>query len=84
MRSFFTYLGHVSLLKKFFIEARNIAVYLLRYLRGDSLSAIGKVFDIESYSAVSSIIERLKARMHTEKKLLRKVEVIRKRFMRQK
>ena len=64
-------------------EARNMAVYLLRYLRGDSLSAIGKVFDIESYSTVSSIIERLKTRMQTEKKLLRRVEEIRKRLMRQ-
>jgi chromosomal replication initiation ATPase DnaA len=61
-----------------------MAVYLLRYLRGDSLSAIGKVFDIDSYSTVSSIIERLKTRMQTEKKLLRKVEVIKKGFMRQK
>jgi REP element-mobilizing transposase RayT len=64
-------------------EARNMAIYLVRYLRGDSLTAIGKVFDIQSYSTVSSIIERFKVRMRTERKLMRKVEGIKKSFMRQ-
>jgi hypothetical protein len=64
-------------------EARNMAIYLLRYLRGDSLTTIGKVFDIQSYSTASSIIERFKARMQTERKLIRKVEGIRKATMRQ-
>ncbi len=64
-------------------EARNMAIYLLRYLRGDSLAAIGKVFGIQSYSTVSSIIERFKVRMRMERKLTRKVEGIRKGFMRQ-
>jgi hypothetical protein len=59
-------------------EERNMAIYLLRYLRGDSLSSIGKVFDIQSYSTVGSIIERFKVRMQSERKLLRKVEEIRK------
>ena len=59
-------------------EARNMAIYLLRYLRGDSLTSIGKVFDIQSYSTVSSIIERFKVRMQTEQKLLKKVEETRK------
>lgn len=64
-------------------EARNMVIYLLRYIRGDSLTAIGKVFDIQSYSTVSSIIERFKVRMRTDRKLLRKVEGIRSGFMRQ-
>jgi chromosomal replication initiation ATPase DnaA len=64
-------------------EAQNIAIYLLRYFRGDSLTAIGKVFDIQSYSTVSSIIERFKGRMKTDRNLLRKVEKIRRGFMRQ-
>jgi hypothetical protein len=33
-----------------------MAIYLQRYLRGDSLTTIGKVFDIQSYSTVGSII----------------------------
>ncbi len=64
-------------------EARNMAIYLLRYLRGDSLTTIGKVFDIQSYSTVSTIIERFKVRMQTERKLIRKVEETRKALMRQ-
>jgi chromosomal replication initiation ATPase DnaA len=64
-------------------EARNLAIYLLRYLRGDSLATIGKEFEIHNYSTVSSVIERFKVRMQTERKLLRDVEKIRKTIMRQ-
>jgi REP element-mobilizing transposase RayT len=64
-------------------EARNMAIYLLRYLRGDSLTTIGKVFNIQSYSTVSSIIERFKVRMQTERKIMRKVEGTKKALMRQ-
>jgi chromosomal replication initiation ATPase DnaA len=63
-------------------EARNLAIYLLRYLRGESLTGIGKVFDIRSYSTVSSIIERFKVRIQTERPLLRKVEGAKKTLMR--
>ncbi len=42
------------------------------------MTSIGKVFDIQSYSTVSSIIERFKVRMQTEQKLLKKVEETRK------
>jgi chromosomal replication initiation ATPase DnaA len=59
-----------------------MAIYLLRYLRGDSLTTIGKVFDIQSYSTVSSIIERFKIRIQADRKLLRNVEGIRKAIMR--
>ena len=64
-------------------EARNMAIYLLRHLRGDSLSGIGKVFGIASYSTVSSIIDRFKVRMRSERKLMRRVEGVKKMFMRQ-
>jgi hypothetical protein len=64
-------------------EDRNMSIYLLRYLRGDSLATIGKVFGVQSYSTVSSIIERFKVRTKTERKLIRKVDRIRELFMRQ-
>ena len=63
--------------------ALKMAIYLLRYLRGDSLTAIGKVVDIQSYSTVSSMIERFKARMESERNLLRNVEGVKKVVMRQ-
>lgn len=64
-------------------EARNMAIYMTRYLRGESLTAIGRIFDIQSYSTVSSIIERFKVRLHAERKLLRKVKEVRLTLMRQ-
>jgi len=38
-------------------EARNVAIYLLRQLRGSKLKKIGTEFGISSYSTVSTIIE---------------------------
>jgi putative transposase len=58
-------------------EARGMALYLVRYLRGASLTSIGKEFEINSYSTVSSIIERFKAQIQADRKLSRKVERVR-------
>lgn len=52
-------------------------------MRGRSLNDIGEAFDIGSYSTVSSIIERLKVRMHADRKLSRKVEKLKTVLMRQ-
>ncbi|MCK5508688.1 MAG: transposase, partial [Desulfobacterales bacterium] len=41
-----------------FNEPRNIAVYLLRQIRGESLNNIGEQFNIKAYSTVSSILRR--------------------------
>jgi putative transposase len=40
-------------------EPRNIAVYLLRQIRGETLYNIGEQFNIKAYSTVSSIIRRV-------------------------
>ena len=37
-------------------EARNVAIYLLRQLRGSELKGIGTEFGISSYSTLSTII----------------------------
>ena len=37
-------------------EPRNIAICLARRLRGDSLDAIAKAFNIRAYSSVSSVV----------------------------
>lgn len=52
-----------------FNEPRNIAVYLLRQIRGDSLLEIGELFGIRAYSTVSSIIRRIAKMERTEKKI---------------
>lgn len=64
-------------------EARSMAIYLFRHLRGEPLTRIGQVFNIGSYSTVSSIIERFKVRMRSDRNLQRKVERLRATLMRQ-
>ena len=46
-----------------FNEPRNVAIYLMRKLRRDSLRDIGKFFQMEKYSSVSSVIVRMKSQI---------------------
>jgi REP element-mobilizing transposase RayT len=59
-----------------FNESRNVAIYLTRRLRGDSLKEIGEQFRINKYSSVSSVIERLKTRIAEDRKLRKRIESI--------
>jgi hypothetical protein len=54
-------------------EARNVAIYLVRRLRGDRLKEIGTAFRIDRYSTVSSIVERMKARIGRDESLRKKI-----------
>jgi len=53
----------------YFNEPRNVAVYLIRHLRNDTLKHAGEQFGIEKYSIISSIVERVKNEMKTDKGL---------------
>ncbi len=59
-------------------EPRNVAIYLTRFLRRDSLKVIGKDFKIPNYSSVSSIIEKMKVIIVNNRKLKKQVDKIRK------
>ena len=59
-------------------EARNVAVYLTRLLRRESLTEIGKEFKVSNYSSVSSIIEKMRADLVSNKKLKKQVDKVRK------
>lgn len=59
-------------------EPRNVAIYLMRHLRGDSLEEIGREFEVAKYSSVSSVIERTKAMIAKDRKLRRRVEELKK------
>jgi len=59
-----------------FNEPRNVAIYLARRLRGESLKQIGEQFQIKKYSSVSSVIERTKTAMAKDRKLRNRVESI--------
>jgi chromosomal replication initiation ATPase DnaA len=57
-------------------EPRNVAVYLTRFLRCDSLKEIGKEFKVPNYSSISSIIESMKVNLAGNKKLKKQVDKI--------
>jgi putative transposase len=57
-----------------FNEPRNMAIYLTRRLRGDSLNQIGIDYRINHYSSVSSAIERTKKWIAEDRKLRAKLD----------
>ena len=52
-----------------FNEPRCAAIYLLRRVRRDRLKEIGKIFNLEKNSSVSSVIERMKMRMQNNREI---------------
>ena len=56
-------------------EPRNVAIYLTRLLRTDSLRQIADHYQMAKYSSVSSVIERMK-RFDEDKELRKRVQVI--------
>ena len=58
----------------YFNEPRNVAVYLIRHLRNDTLKHVGEQFGIEKYSTVSSIVERVKYEMKADKELKNRIQ----------
>ena len=51
-----------------------MAIYLARRFRGDRLKEIEEAFGIGRYSTVSSVVERMKVRIGSDKRLRRKVD----------
>jgi putative transposase len=49
-------------------EARDVAIYLTRKLRRDTLKEIGEQFEIFNESTVSSVIERMKKKLTGDRK----------------
>jgi hypothetical protein len=57
-----------------FNEPGNVAIFLTRKLRRDSLKEIGHQFHMEKYSSISSIIERMKKQMVADRNLKKRVD----------
>jgi REP element-mobilizing transposase RayT len=57
-------------------EPRNVAIYLLRSLRGDNLEEIGREFNITRFSSVSSVVERMRGKISGDRRLRNCVEEI--------
>jgi putative transposase len=58
----------------YFNEPRNVAIYLMRRLRGDTLKEVGEVFGINKNSTVSSSVHRVKYEMSRGKGIRLRVE----------
>ena len=58
----------------FFNEPRNVAVYLIRRVRNDTLKQVGEQFGIEKYSTVSSIVEKVKFEMKADRRFKKRVQ----------
>ncbi len=59
-----------------FNKPRNVAIYLLRNLRGDNLNDIKNIFQINAYSTVSSIIQTVSRLTKSDKKFRQQTEEI--------
>jgi REP element-mobilizing transposase RayT len=59
-----------------FNEPRNVAIYLTRRLRSDSLKQVGEQFRIKKYSSVSSVTERMKTVLAKDRNFRKGVESI--------
>ena len=57
-----------------FNEPGNVAIFLTRELRRDSLNEIGSQFQMKRYSSISSVIERMKKQMLTDRNLKKRVD----------
>ena len=58
-------------------EPRNVAIYLMRSLRGETLLKIGSEFNLARYSSVSSVLERTGKRLQKDRKFRKRIEKIR-------
>ena len=57
-----------------FNEPRNVAIYLTRRLRQDTLEQICEPFRINTYKTVSSILCKMNELLKRDKKLKRKID----------
>ena len=58
-------------------QPRNVAIYLLRTLRGDTLNQIGREFNMNRYSSVSSVVQRMGAKISKDRQLRKSIEKLR-------
>jgi hypothetical protein len=59
-----------------FNKPRNVAIYLLRNIRGDNLNDIKNIFQINAYSTVSSVIQTISKMKKFDRKFRQQIEAI--------
>ena len=55
---------------------RNVAIYLCRVLRNDTLMELGKAFGMTGYSPAGSAVERINKKLSKDRKLQKRIEKI--------
>ena len=63
-----------------FNKPRNIAIYLIRMIRTEKLTNISVMFNMRSYSAVSSVIQRVATLRKKDKNIRKDIDLIIKRL----
>ena len=48
-------------------EARDLAIYMVRVIRGERLTSIGREFNLNNYSSVSTALDRIRKKMGSKK-----------------
>jgi REP element-mobilizing transposase RayT len=48
-------------------EARDVAIYMVRVIRGERLTLIGREFNLNNYSSVSTAIERVRRKLKSHR-----------------
>ena len=59
-----------------FNKPRNIAIYLIRFMRSERLLKIAEIFNIKGYSTVSNAIQRVRALRKKNKKICKEIDSI--------
>jgi len=57
-----------------FNEPRNVAIYLTRCIRNDTLKGVGRAFGIDKNSSVGSVVARVKREMEKDKNISKRVK----------
>ena len=59
-------------------EPRNVAIYLMRSIKGEPLLSIGSEFNLNRHSSVSSVLERTREKLKKDRKFKKRLEEIEK------
>jgi len=62
-------------------EPRNLAIYLERRLKGESLAEIFREYGLKKHSSASSVVERVRKQISRDRQLSRRVEEIRQKLI---
>jgi putative transposase len=63
-----------------FNKPRNISIYLIRFIRNERLTTISGMFNMNTYSSVSSVIQRVGTLRGKNKKIRRDIDLIMKKL----